>query len=62
MFRPVDLLVEIRSNDDVYIGYDYTFVVGKDENVYAWGSYTNEDKYQFRPVLLTYFKTNNYIV
>ena len=30
IFGAVDLPVEVRSIDDVYSGYDYTFVVGKD--------------------------------
>jgi alpha-tubulin suppressor-like RCC1 family protein len=55
VFKPVDLDVEIRSHADVFIGYDYTFMVGMDEHVYGWGSYHPEDKFQFTPASIPFF-------
>lgn len=53
--------VELRSADDIAIGYDNTFIVSNEGKVYGWGSYTPDDKFQFKPVHITYFDDYNII-
>ena len=54
-FMPIDLDEEPRSPEDVVIGYDHTFMIGKNGKVYGWGSYGNEDKQIFKPSPVKFF-------
>ncbi len=51
-FKKVELPedVEPRSPDDVCIGYDNTCMIAKDGSLWGWGSYSPDDKHQFKPV------------
>lgn len=52
--------MEIRSPQDVAIGFDHVLVVGSDDKVYGWGAYGHEDKVGFTPMHIPYF--DKYIV
>lgn len=47
--------------DDIHVGMDNTFMIGKDDKVYGWGTYGSEDKYQFKPVHIKYLDNYNVI-
>ena len=57
-FKQVELPdgIEPRSPDDVAVGYDNTFMVANDGSLWGWGSYTIDDKHQFKPVQVKFFE------
>jgi len=52
VFKTVELPpdTEPRSPDDIVVGYDNTMMIAKNGQVFGWGAYNNDDKYQFTPV------------